>query len=160
MCSMFFMGTEYSQLPFKKKSILLPLRVKIRKSPYLNISGSFSPQFQICNVKHTWVSNKKKKKELPQNSGVIKNTDLWSFRWFQSWHLMRRSRLQAICNMTWRARYSTAPRPTNERAGVSGYQHRPTTTGQGMREDFSLLAGTKSTLAYPRLCKAREMFMY
>lgn len=42
---------------------------------------------------------------------------------------MRRSRLQAICNMTWGARYSTAPRPTNERAGVSGYQpalYRPT----------------------------------
>lgn len=35
---------------------------------------------------------------------------------------MRRSRLQAICNMTWGARYSGAPRPTNERAEVSGYQ--------------------------------------
>lgn len=60
-----------------------------------------------------------KMRELPHKSGLIKTTDLWSFKWFQSWHLMLRSRLQAICNMTWGERHSTAPHPSNERAGVS-----------------------------------------
>lgn len=67
--------------------------------------------------KHTSVHSKKE--DVPQNSGFIKNTDLWSFLWFQSWHLMGRSRLQAICNMTWGAWYSSALHPTNESAEVS-----------------------------------------
>lgn len=87
-----------------------------------------------CKVKERG----EKKEELPQNSGLIKNTDLWSFGWFQSWHLMRRSRLQAICNMTWGARYSGAPRPTNERAEVSGYQPARTDPPLLGREELSV----------------------
>lgn len=101
-----------------------------RTSPTPNQTVQWIILSTISNTqRETYSGEQLKRRELPQNSGLIKNTDLWSFRWFQSWHLMRRSRLQAICNMTWGARYSTAPRPTNERAGVSGYQpalYRPT----------------------------------
>lgn len=100
---------------------MLPSRAGTGTSLRLrSIADHFVHNFKhaMWNI-HGWAV---KRRELPQNSGLIKNTDLWTFRWFQSWHLMRRSRLQAICNMTWGARYSAAPRPTNERAGVSGYQ--------------------------------------
>lgn len=58
---------------------------------------------------------------------------------------MRRSRLQAICNMTWGAWYSSVPRPTNERAEVSGYQPAhtdPPLLAKAWGEELALLAKT------------------
>ncbi|CAJ1073582.1 hypothetical protein NQZ68_020459 [Xyrichtys novacula] len=62
---------------------------------------------------------------------------------------MRRSRLQAICNMTWGARYSTAPRPTNERARVSGYQSArtdPPPAAKARGEKLNLLLAHESAI--------------